>query len=395
MLDNAQGEEAAGLVAVLGKNKVKLGMGLDRVLKMAQTDPGLLPAAVSQLAASESIPAVAVPLLISAATNPETTDAVRSRAVQALVHTSGEASARAILAGLVLLSEKKNQQEFLQARQAFLDADGLGENVETWKAIAEQGNGPLSHWAEAALLEVAAGANSSPEARAVAIKALDAAWATKKGRLQMLQAIRLSADRRLAERVRLALADTDPQVLKAAQNAAKALKMDLKPRKPHTGPKIEGLSVDSVIADAVKTKGDTSEGEALFSSLSCVNCHTIRQDEAAKGPYLGTIATTYKRPELAEAVMRPSKTLAQGFVTNVFALEDGRTLTGFVTQEAADSVTIRTSDAKEIKIPMASIEERAKSETSVMPEGLVNGITVEELASLLDYLESLSAKKAE
>ncbi|HEU5119283.1 MAG TPA: heme-binding domain-containing protein, partial [Isosphaeraceae bacterium] len=132
-----------------------------------------------------------------------------------------------------------------------------------------------------------------------------------------------------------------------------------------------------------------------FSSLSCVNCHTIRQDEPAKGPYLGTIATTYKRSELAEAVLRPSKTLAQGFVTNVFALDDGRTLTGFVTQEAADSVTIRTSDAKEVKIPIASIEERAKSETSVMPEGLVNGITVEELASLLDYLESLSAKKPE
>ncbi|HEU5118861.1 MAG TPA: HEAT repeat domain-containing protein, partial [Isosphaeraceae bacterium] len=238
-LDNAQGEEAAGLVGVLGKNKVKLGIGLDRVLKMAQTDPGLLPAAVNQLAASESIPAVAVPLLISAATNPETTDAIRSRAVQALVHTTGEPSARAILSALVLLSEKKNQQEFLQARQAFLNSDGLGENVETWKTIAEQGDGPLSSWAEAALLEVAAGANSSPEARAVATKALDETWGTKKGRLQMLQAIRLSSDRKLAERVRLALADTDSQVVKAAQNAAKALKMDLKPRKPHTGPKIE------------------------------------------------------------------------------------------------------------------------------------------------------------
>ncbi len=169
--------------------------------------------------------------------------------------------------------------------------------------------------------------------------------------MQILHAIGLTADRKLAERVRLALADSDPQVLKAARAAARSMKMDLKPRAPHTGPKIEGLSVDSVITEAVKTKGDPSEGEALFSSLNCVNCHTVRQDEVAKGPYLGTIATTYKRPELAEAVMRPSKTLAQGFVTNVFALDDGRTLTGFVTQEAADSVTIRTSDAKEVKIP--------------------------------------------
>ena len=43
-------------------------------------------------------------------------------------------------------------------------------------------------------------------------------------------------------------------------------------------------------------------------------------------------------------------------------------------------------------MPTSQIVERAKSDVSVMPEGLVKGITVKEFASLLDYLESLSKK---
>jgi len=96
---------------------------------------------------------------------------------------------------------------------------------------------------------------------------------------------------------------------------------------------------------------------------------------------------------LAEAVLLPSKTLAQGFATNVFLLNSGKVLTGFVVKEAADKVTIRDAEARETVIPVASIDERSTSPVSVMPEGLVRDITVPEFASLLDYLEALARKK--
>jgi putative heme-binding domain-containing protein len=65
---------------------------------------------------------------------------------------------------------------------------------------------------------------------------------------------------------------------------------------------------------------------------------------------------------------------------------------GFVVQEAAEAVTIRTIAAQEMTIPVGQIDRREKQEKSLMPEGLVSGLTVRELASLLDYLEALSAK---
>lgn len=113
--------------------------------------------------------------------------------------------------------------------------------------------------------------------------------------------------------------------------------------------------------------------------------------EPLKGPYLGTIARTYRRRELAEAILVPDKTLAQGFIANHFELKDGTEVDGFVVQEAADAVTIRTVAAEEVRIPVDTIERRERQERSLMPEGLAADLTVRQFASLLDYLESLSA----
>jgi putative heme-binding domain-containing protein len=144
------------------------------------------------------------------------------------------------------------------------------------------------------------------------------------------------------------------------------------------------------------TTGDASRGSTLFNELSCAACHTVRADQPAKGPFLGEAAKTYRRRELAEQILLPSKTIAKGYDTYVFALEDGRQLQGFVVRETPEAVTIRTSTAEEHALPVAKIEERIKSEKSLMPEGLVASLSLADLASLLDYLESLSpAARAE
>ena len=44
-------------------------------------------------------------------------------------------------------------------------------------------------------------------------------------------------------------------------------------------------------------------------------------------------------------------------------------------------------------VAKAEIDTRVRGEVSIMPEGLVNGLTVQELASLVSYLESLKSKK--
>ena len=74
-------------------------------------------------------------------------------------------------------------------------------------------------------------------------------------------------------------------------------------------------------------------------------------------------------------------------------MKDGTVQMGFVTQEAADKVVIRNIAAQEITLDPKLIVTREKNEKSLMPEGLVAGLSVKDFASLLDYLEALAAKK--
>ena len=120
----------------------------------------------------------------------------------------------------------------------------------------------------------------------------------------------------------------------------------------------------------------------------CAACHTLEQEDKAIGPQLVDIGLRYKRLELLESVVKPTAKIAQGFTTQVIATEDGLTHTGFVTREAGDELDIRTAEGKTVVIRKESIEARKDSKNSVMPEGLVNNLTVKELSSLIAYLQS-------
>ena len=89
------------------------------------------------------------------------------------------------------------------------------------------------------------------------------------------------------------------------------------------------------------------------------------------------------------AVLTPSAKISQGYETFVFALNDGRVLTGIIKNETPDAVEIQDNEAKLIRISKDEIEDRKKSEISIMPDGLAQGITASDFADLIGYLETL------
>jgi putative heme-binding domain-containing protein len=155
-------------------------------------------------------------------------------------------------------------------------------------------------------------------------------------------------------------------------------------------PRVGTLATADVLDAVTKTRGDARRGERLFTELSCVACHTVRRDEPAKGPALVEVGKTYRRRELVEQILSPSKIIAKGYTTQLFALQDGTTLEGFVVRETPEAVTVRNVSAQEKVIPAAELEGRKPLEKSLMPEGLVANLTVGDLASLVEYLEALA-----
>ena len=67
-------------------------------------------------------------------------------------------------------------------------------------------------------------------------------------------------------------------------------------------------------------------------------------------------------------------------------------LDGFITKESGTEVEIRDNKGESQTIPVSSIETRTKRTVSIMPNGLADKLSTEELAAILAYLESLPAK---
>jgi len=383
--------EAAHIGRELSRHRVQSNAALKKLIDLAASDASVLPAVAAQLASADSIPPEAVPALARAATADAFADAARAQAVQALTRSDKSDAWRALLAGLPrVLATKTENHQAEKTRTAFLNSPHLDARVDVFTEVASKADSDAAQWADVALIKVAARKSGSPETRAAANKALDTGWTQTARRAQILRAAATAGDASRAADFVAALKDADPAVAAAAKRTVQQLKIDPAQFAGNKLSTVGDLSVDAALTAVVPLQGDASRGEQLFTQVGCAGCHTVRTDEPLKGPFLGHIAKTYRRRELAEAILLPNKTLAQGFVTQHFELKDGSELDAFVVQEAADAVTVRTVAAQEQRIPLNTIVQRRKLEKSLMPEGLVAGLSLRDFASLLDYLEALA-----
>lgn len=416
-LAKASPEEAAFLVKEMNRNRIQSDDALQRILTLAKQDAKVIPDAVAQLAVSEDVPADAVPLLVQvvrdgaersadtpirpnnkggeAATSDAagksariTTSATLSQAIIALTKTDSAEGVSATLNALAPLQKMEGAfKDYEAASTAFFAAPKLENHHQLIEQIAEKLEVPASRFADSALLYLAARTTGSPESRELSKKALDHGWQDAKRRIQIIDAISAVKHTASAPRVLLALDDPDPKVKAAAERAAKSMRLTKVEDKT---PKLATLKPEDAIAAVMKTKGEVVLGEQIFTRATCIACHTTKESEAQKGPYLGNIAQTYKRAELAQNILDPNKTIAQGFASEMITMKDGTQQMGFITLEGATEVKLRNIAAQEFTFKTSEIKERQKLPVSMMPPGLMMNFTVREFASLLDYLEALS-----
>ncbi len=277
-----------------------------------------------------------------------------------------------------------------QARGAVINSARLDEIYPVLIEEAAKLNGDSSQLADAALLTISGRKFGAEAPRNAATRALDAGWADPRRRIQIMLGAVTARDTSRAEQIIAAAKDTDVGVARTAQYALQQLSIDPVFRAAASvGPKIAMLPVAAVLDAVVPARGNVARGSQLVRELGCVACHTTSSSEVPKGPPLNLVSGVLPRRALAEAILQPNKTIAQGFHTIQITRRSGGTITGFVVQEAADAVSIRDITTQQTRIPTSDIGSRARVEVSLMPEGLTGNLTVTEFASLLDYIESL------
>jgi putative heme-binding domain-containing protein len=161
---------------------------------------------------------------------------------------------------------------------------------------------------------------------------------------------------------------------------------------PKTDPKnpnqIGNMLYEGAAKRALAHTGDAVKGKALFKAQSCVACHTDADGQTLKGPHMVDIGKRYSAVELVESILKPSAKIAQGFG---FEMMDGKDFTGFVVSESAKSVLVRDASGIQRELKLSQIESRTIQKQSLMPEGIANNLTPEDLADLIAYLQSLTS----
>lgn len=139
--------------------------------------------------------------------------------------------------------------------------------------------------------------------------------------------------------------------------------------------------------------GDVARGAATFQKAQCAKCHRHGTRGEAIGPDLSTVGQRFQRKEILESIVFPSHVISDQYASKSVVTNDGLIYTGLVAPSGDDAVTILQASGEKVAISRDDIAETRPSRKSAMPEGLLNQLTLEEVADLLAYL-SQPAKTA-
>lgn len=126
-------------------------------------------------------------------------------------------------------------------------------------------------------------------------------------------------------------------------------------------------------------------GKAIFQK-NCSSCHTLFGEGRAVGPDL----TGAQRTDLDYVlinVMDPSALVGHAYRVTVLELKDGRVINGIVKAEDASTLTLQTANDR-VVVATQDIAERQQQSVSMMPEGLFNRLSIQEIRNLVTYLGS-------
>lgn len=133
----------------------------------------------------------------------------------------------------------------------------------------------------------------------------------------------------------------------------------------------------------VLAQADHTSGAALFKK-SCGTCHRLYGEGGQIGPDL--TGSNRSNPDyLLGNIIDPSAVVPKQFTVSVIALTSGRVITGVVVSETDQTVTVQT-EKELLPIALEQIEERTLTTKSLMPDGLLDSLTPDQVRDLFAFV---------
>ncbi len=135
-------------------------------------------------------------------------------------------------------------------------------------------------------------------------------------------------------------------------------------------------------------QGSPLAGQELFHGApACGKCHRMFD----RGGDIGPDLTSYNRADLGRmllALVHPSAEIREGYEVHTVLTADGRMLSGLKVEDTERLLVLRGADGQTQTIPKDEVDDVFPNEQSLMPEGLVDALTDDEIRNLFAFLLS-------
>jgi putative heme-binding domain-containing protein len=147
------------------------------------------------------------------------------------------------------------------------------------------------------------------------------------------------------------------------------------------------------IGELAKIQGDLPNGRIVFFSTgTCHKCHVVDGMGREIGPNLTEIGSKLSREAMFESILYPSAGISHNYEAWTVVLSSGTTVNGLLVSNTDAEVVIRGDDALVRRFPKSDVEELVKQKISLMPADLQKTMTSQELADVVEYMQSLKKK---
>jgi putative heme-binding domain-containing protein len=212
-------------------------------------------------------------------------------------------------------------------------------------------------------------------------------------RPEAAQQLAAELERRSAENIRIP-ADAAVLGLRAIRSSGQrfeALEQALaKAGGVSSEPKVLSVEEMRALVEQVAAQGDPHRGEVIYrrQELACQACHAVGDAGGLVGPNLISLGATAQLDYLLQSLLDPNAKVKEGYHTVVVVDDDGQQWAGIKLRQTDDAVLLRDKDGKELSIPLSKIEAESPG-ISLMPAGLTEKLTGQELADLTAFLSGL------
>ena len=144
------------------------------------------------------------------------------------------------------------------------------------------------------------------------------------------------------------------------------------------------------LIDHVKAPVDANAGRRIFSHARIANCNKCHRHSGRGnilGPDLTNLSRSADRDRVLTSLLQPSQQIDPQYHGRSLLLQDGTTFTGILLRDGGGGREVyRNLDGKEQVLLTYDIVQRRETTTSLMPEGLLNQLTLREIRDLLAFL---------